>query len=132
VAESNTEIIRRAAAHMRARAEAATPGPWIAKDSGRHVTIFGTQHRYVADAGVNHVDQVHRDAAHIAAMHPGVALAVADWLDAEAAAHEGGMGVSDALRDLVAEVSASEYDVQVAVSTLKQAVAVARAYLDES
>jgi hypothetical protein len=42
------------------------------------------------------------------------------------------MGVSDALRDLVAEVSASEYDVQVAVSTLKQAVAVARAYLDES
>ncbi|HTJ70325.1 MAG TPA: hypothetical protein VL551_22500, partial [Actinospica sp.] len=34
---------------------------------------------------------------------PGVMLLVADWLDAEAGAHEGGMGASETLRDMFAE-----------------------------
>jgi len=129
---SNTDTLRRAAEKMRERAKAATNGPYIATVAGGHVEIHGHDHFWVATAGCDETSQAHRDAEHIAAMHPAVALAVADWLDAEAAAHEGGMGVSDTLRDLVAEVSASEYDVQVAVSTLKQAVAVATAYLGEA
>lgn len=66
-----------------------------------------------------------------AVLTPGAADALADWLDAEAAAHEGGMGVTEAMRDLVAVVSQSEPGVQVAVSTLGQAHAVALAILGE-
>jgi hypothetical protein len=156
--EPPVETLRRAAEHMRSRAEAATPGPWARPLNTRNKAIVtaslpeGEQGAYISGTdpttgererccvvlantwsdGKHFRKRSGRDLEFIAAMHPAVALAVADWLDAEAAAHEGGMGVSDALRDLVAEVSTSEYDVQVAVSTLKQAVAVARAYLGEA
>lgn len=56
---ADTDLLRRAAALMRERAQAATPGP---------------QHR--------------ADAEHIAALHPIIALYAADWLDDTAAAND--------------------------------------------
>lgn len=92
--EAPAATLRRAAALMRERAAAATPGPWqhmclgseacmvlrtngTPRDRGRgRVARFG-QKEWKAD---------HADADHVMGMHPGVALAVADWLD-ETAGH---------------------------------------------
>lgn len=80
------DTLHRAAALIRERAEAATPGPWAAGRSwagenavmssafnGHAVAVCGDEHPgpYPASA----------DAAHIATLHPLVALIVADWLD---------------------------------------------------
>lgn len=81
----SSDLLRRAASLMRERAEAATPGPWTVKPHGaRHdcMTVRGVGDEHVAYyTGTP-------DAAHIAAMHPAVALAVADWLDAASAKAE--------------------------------------------
>lgn len=72
--------LREAARLMRARAEAATPGPWcvMSEDEKMFVTT-GPTGRDVAEVyewstGLGNPE-------HIAAMRPAVALAVADWLD---------------------------------------------------
>lgn len=76
---------------MRERAQAALPGPWLTGRSASHLAdsvIFGQSRDWpghivqVADADYGH-NQV-ADTDYIASMHPGVALAVADWLDAYA------------------------------------------------
>lgn len=87
------EELREAAALMRKRAEAATAGPWrhmcmgsegclvlraegTLRERGRgRIARFGQKDWHSDDA----------DAEYVAGMHPAVALAVADWLDAEAA-----------------------------------------------
>lgn len=79
------ETLREAAALMRARAEAATPGPWNATHDplGHHVEDgFRSRGRLAMDLGSDvPVSNGRADAAHIASWHPAVALAVADWLD---------------------------------------------------
>ena len=62
---------------------------------------------------------------------PGAVLAAADWLDAEADAHEGGMAVSEALCDMASKAGAGEHRIQVAASTLDQALALADKILNE-
>ncbi len=76
------EFLREAATLLRERAEAATPGPWARGDPS---TVENTRASCVidGDGGMPCSDE---DAAHIAMMHPGVALALADWLDEVAAA----------------------------------------------
>ena len=71
-----TAVLRRAAALMRERAEAATPGPWGADDGYVH-----GQGLLVAEARGSIANG---EAQHIASWHPAVALAVAEWLDATA------------------------------------------------
>jgi hypothetical protein len=87
---SDVAILRRAASLLRDRATAATPGPW------EHVIDRGSLHhrdrsrlkgierfreyRNDVDLGADH-----DTAAYIALVHPPVALALADWLDDEAA-----------------------------------------------
>ena len=75
---SAVETLREAAKVLRERAEAATPEPWEVVGGGEYVQGPGI---LVApdDGGVTTTD-----ADLIATMHPGVALALADWLDAEA------------------------------------------------
>lgn len=81
--------LRRAATLIRERARAATAGPWAVErdDEGMFTTVQSVQ--VVGWEG--EIAQVHTpdpswpDFDHIASWHPGVALAVADWLDA---AHE--------------------------------------------
>lgn len=79
----SSERLRQAAALLRQRAEAATPGPW---------GWSGTMHDLLVDAPDGHTvanvmgcddhpGRTENDAAYIALMHPGVALLLADLLD---------------------------------------------------
>jgi hypothetical protein len=83
------ETLRRAAALMRERAEAATDGPWSAEAIGSEgYHVFGPNGSRAPMKGRARVaactwqdwDEVEADAEHIASWHPAVALAVADWL----------------------------------------------------
>lgn len=87
----SADPLREAAAKMRERAEAATPGPWAYYEhsiirpaelkDGRAPSYSAAYHR--------------EDAEHIASWHPTVALAVADWLDDEAEWLEAGSTAED-------------------------------------
>src|SRR5690349_20508668 len=80
------ETLRRAAALMRERAEAATPGTWDPQDwDDTHVVISDPDQDPIADRIADE-----DDALHIASWHPAVALAVAVLLDKEAEAIESG------------------------------------------
>ena len=113
------ETLRKAASLMRERAEAATPGPWQMR--------YGFP-AYVSGPGetvtINDLsgDMELEDAAHVASWHPAVALAVADWLDREAAE----------VREWTVE-QAGSHPVHYSTGRVdSHAVAVARAYLGES
>ena len=98
----SADLLRRAAALMRERAEAATPGPWEALADGYGDTSGGRSHEdrrdllWVRSGPTNKGDIVSTygqwtersefDVLHIASWHPAVALAVADWLDVAAEA----------------------------------------------
>ena len=118
----SAETLRRAAALMRERAEAAesmlaspwSVGAWGESGGGARdgYSIGYATDNPLAGLVATCADYVPLDAAdHIASWHPAVALAVADWLDAEAGAVEFDGGRPDLL------------------ST--QAVTVARTYLGE-
>ncbi|MCX5336921.1 hypothetical protein [Streptomyces sp. NBC_00140] len=80
--------IRAAAEQLRKLAEAATDGPWISETSPVYGFRVGTvnMRAWVAFTGdyADEPDESGPDAAYIAAIHPGVGLALADWLDYEA------------------------------------------------
>lgn len=93
----SADLLREAAALMRERAEAATPGPWEhhrdhgGRETGDGELLIGN----IGDSGGGRraADFIGKcwgwgpqqpNAAHIASWHPAVALAVADWLDGEA------------------------------------------------
>lgn len=75
------ETLRRAAALMRERAEAATPGPW--DDTAPSDWASGEESWVWSESGTN-VCITHEgddpDATHIASWHPAVALEVASLL----------------------------------------------------
>ena len=75
----SAELLREAAALMRERADAATPGPWFVA-----TTLDGTSLAVCRQKGLSLVADrpTDPDAAHIASWHPEVAKAVADLLDA--------------------------------------------------
>ena len=81
-----------AARVLRERAEAATPGPWTVVPGASNVWHFpeeGTPTLVVGGTGAARVQRRSTearlsDAAYIATVHPGVGLALADWLDAVA------------------------------------------------
>ncbi|GAA2686283.1 hypothetical protein GCM10010400_58250 [Streptomyces aculeolatus] len=89
--------LRAAAQKLRALAEAAAPGPWHATEYEAGVDVLGFEagigtspgERDIVDSGYEGggVERL-TDADFIAAMHPGVALALAAWLESEAARHE--------------------------------------------
>lgn len=86
--------LRTAAAKIRARAEVATPGPWKADHKEYPEVIYGGQDpwTYVISGsrwgGEASIFDNNDDAYHIALWHPGIALIIAEWLDAEAAGVE--------------------------------------------
>lgn len=77
-------LLRRAATKARETAQAAAPGPWHMDAEQR---IYAEDGSYVTSPWT---DELERDADldHIALWHPGVALAVADWLESVADLHE--------------------------------------------
>ena len=115
----SADRLREAAKVLRERAEAATPGPWqhgedwaaISADSDSVVHAY--YQRPCEACGNDIYDEASvavsvMDAAYIATMHPGVGLALADWLDAEADERRWGrrrdfddVGISDRIADLV-------------------------------
>lgn len=88
----SADLLREAAALMRSRAdlaEASWPSPWTysKRESEVHHSgpgPWGYDRPYVSSADGWHADE------HIASWHPAVALAVADWLDAQAERVEAG------------------------------------------
>lgn len=105
----SAELLREAAALMRERAEAARDsaprqwdgGAWLERDADWYEP-HALSSRRVASV---------QDSGHIASWHPAVALAVADWLEAEAEGHD-----------------VDTYDVS-NCCRMPHALAVARAYL---
>lgn len=94
----SSQILREAAALMRERAEAATDGvcPEWTRSAVRHIARNCDIECWHKDSdplvkkyhdadGMPETWTRYDDAEHIASWHPAVALAVADWLDKEAA-----------------------------------------------
>ena len=106
---SGAETLRRAAALMRERAEAATPGLWVAAVVRGRPIVFDTAD--LPEPVVFDEEFTVGNAEHIASWHPAVALAVADWLEAAARDEEA---------DVVTAGRGDDYP-----------LAVARAYLGE-
>lgn len=71
-------MLREAAALMRERAEAATPGPWERSWDNQMIAGYGSpcDGEQLAD-----FFDSESNAVHAASWHPAVALAVADWLE---------------------------------------------------
>lgn len=79
MSESPAESLRRAAEKMRGYANAATEGPWSTGRSGLSVWVESASgDLFVADVGDQGNEFAEADGAFIAAMHPGVALLIAD------------------------------------------------------
>jgi hypothetical protein len=85
--------IREAAELMRQRAAVATPGPWRVEgesiEAGRYDEVLkpgpvSCMAYCFGGSSTLEGDRIEVDLAHIAGMHPAVALAVADWLVYEA------------------------------------------------
>lgn len=92
------DVLRRAAALMRERAEAASPSPWRLECSEMCANVIEADDDEQAVASTwapsslpdNDYRREEGNAAHIASWDPAVALAVADWLDYMSKAHEDG------------------------------------------
>lgn len=110
----SAEELRKAAETLRERAKAATPGPWGFTDSEAAASLVnipddGMVVLYQGDTPVALcADEFYEndpgepapfnDAQWIATMHPGVGLAIAEWLDLMAWQHETfGQNMSDFL-----------------------------------
>lgn len=131
---SGGDLLRRAAKRLRERAEGATPGPWyrVGPPWNRHepFIVAGAEDPHVGRFVCDLDDPVEldddaperdliADAEHIALMHPPVAIALADWLESNAA-------WMDRAAELLPGRRSSELD-----RTDQAAVAVARAILRE-
>lgn len=82
----SSDLLREAAAKMRERAEAATPGPWEARHGGYSwIALYDDEDSIPEGESLPSFEPggsaTPADAEHIASWHPAVALAVADWLE---------------------------------------------------
>jgi hypothetical protein len=85
---SDADLLRRAAKTLRLKANAATAGPWRAalatspRSSGTSA-IYAYNPRREVVGSTPKLGGIWKpsDADYIATMHPGVALALADWLE---------------------------------------------------
>lgn len=86
----SADELRQAAATLRERAEKAADGPWTFQTYGNgHPPLVIGSDRGGDIAVAETLDKPHlSDARYIATVHPGVGLALADWLDAEAGIYE--------------------------------------------
>ena len=123
----SAETLRRAAALMRERAEAASKGPWkrfgMAGVAGSEWEVVD-ERRVECDCGEPVAllgCATNADAEHIASWHPAVALAVADWLWETAN-----------LIEVHAGTECAEPCLHPTCRVIDRALAVARAYLGEA
>ncbi|SFD13583.1 hypothetical protein [Streptomyces aidingensis] len=103
------DLLRAASARLRQLADAATEGPWSTRWNGQDYELVGAGEvivswLYTVSTTEPHASQQRAecdtaDADYIAAMHPGVGTALADWLDSvadEADRHAAGGWGNDA------------------------------------
>ena len=128
----SADVLRRAAERLREVAGEATPGPWWDDFGGVRAGILPRSRHLVTNGFPNVVAITDRrgvggeaDAAYVATMHPGVALALADWLEREAA-------LSIAFDQIVTRHTAAGFTVETEQSSFPQALATARAILGET
>lgn len=132
---------------MRERAEKATPGPWHGDDAYPHgEAIVWAGQATVAEVSMPIPPEFgldgRADREHIASWHPAVALAVADWLEAEATASEAMALFTGVAASIEHEVNirgaamtiqkAADGAIQLQADTSGPAIAVARVYLGVS
>ena len=126
----SAEVLRRAAALMRERAEAARAGLWLVHPSelvaDASLVVADWEHapRRVAICSGSLAEGNQANAEHIASWHPGMALMVADWLDTAGAdlwAH-GPLHCAD---------GCAECDDELWAPHVRRALIVARTYLKE-
>ena len=83
---AEVDLLRRAEKMLREQAKAATPGPWMRStdyvESNDDCPIVGADDKYLCVSPDDGVRGGHSagDADYIVTMHPGVGLALADWL----------------------------------------------------
>ena len=96
--QTPADELRQAAEELRRLATAATPGPWRDHDThlgryGHTATVLSGERNdtdlrawlpSMSQDSWDETRNVWNDAAYIAAMHPGVGLALAAWLEVEA------------------------------------------------
>ena len=130
----SAETLRRAAALMRERAEAATPGPWVVGPYHQLTSVLSHDGGLtIASVGAVRLPFVEADAAHIASWHPAVALAVADWLTFIADARESIDAIAQMRsRNGAGWLTATDPASRVFRDMEEHALTVARAYLGES
>ena len=133
----SAEMLRKAAKEMRERAEAAPTAPWTCRETTHGDPANGPTHMVVENShGLISDHDYDRwggtSAVHIASWHPAVALAVADWLEAEADEFEKLAAQSTAI-NLLLEFADETVAARIGIgyNTLTQALAVARAFLGE-
>lgn len=142
---SAAEELRAAARLMRERAEAAPAGPWYVYETTTHRCV-GTngvvrdRRNYKRKRQVGYATEATPEFAnHAASWHPAVALAVADWLEAEAASMQSMANFTSIAASIEHEVNIrgaaltvrkdERGGVSLTADTSAPALAVARAYL---
>ena len=94
----SADKLREAAKVLRERAEAATPGPWVQNgNNGIHTRVGAC----VATTAQHNDGRRKADAVYLHTMHPGVGLALADWLDDDFMHQHGPTEHAIALADLI-------------------------------
>jgi hypothetical protein len=137
--DSPADQLTAAAKLLRERATAATPGPWvpsIVRSPRSTVTSGIYSHAHPAGSAASEIAASGRkgrecggvtnpdNATYIALMHPGVGLALADWLDREAA-------IWNDLETTKAELHPKGFKLTWGMSTHAEALAMARQILGE-
>lgn len=83
-----TDELRQAAARLLTLAADVTPGPWaVHNPNGYPQAVFGKDEDVIFAEVLDEIDQPKTHAAYIAALHPGVGAALADWLKESAVVH---------------------------------------------
>ncbi|MFC8447600.1 hypothetical protein [Kitasatospora sp. NPDC057223] len=88
------ETLTAAAAKLRATATAdyVQPGPWIVHQANGFLRVDNdrdtTREAWTVKSGADLAEEARGTAEYIALMHPGVGLALADWLDSAAVGAE--------------------------------------------
>lgn len=137
-ATSPADELRAAANRLRGLAAAATPGTWRAEklppnEHNRHAAHW-VKTKYTDTGSDTSTSEVvadcpwrQADADYIAAMHPAVGSALADWLEAAALAHDAAVKAAAGVWPDAHE--AAERDAWIAGQTDQPALAVARKIL---
>ena len=131
--ETPAALLRDAAALLRKRVSAASPGRWrqmCLGSEGCQVINAGylCERRHVARFGRKEWKADHADAEYVASMDPAVGAALADWLEATAA--EADDLIKPAMPDLWGCDRCGEYLAPGCCQCWDKALTVARAYLD--